>query len=109
MYKSIAAYAAAMVAQPGKYMPATQGEDNIPVWGITAQGEQTYTNLERAHKVSILGAIRAGHDALGGGQRAYNTLDKAIRHTITMIYPSKTILTLDRDEAAHVLIVVARG
>lgn len=109
MYKSIAAYAAAMVAQPGKYMPATMGDDKLPVWGITAQGGQTYTNLERAHKISILGAIRAGHDALGGGSRSYNTVDKAIRHAIEVLYPEKDILTLEKDEALTVLLSVARG
>lgn len=109
MYRSIAAYAAAIVAQPGKYMPATMGEDNMPVWGITSQGGQTYTNLDRAHKISILGALRAGHDALGGGNRAYNTVDKAIRHAITVLYPEKNILTLDKDEAIKVLLSVARG
>lgn len=107
MYKSIAAYAAALIAQPSRFTPAVL--NGVMIWGIDTRGCQIYNNLTTAYKVSILGAIRAGHDALGGGNRAYNSVDKAVRHTISILYPDQDILTIDKEQAIKVLLTVARG
>lgn len=109
MYKSIAAYAAAMLETPDRFMPAIEQQSGLPVWGVTKSGKEIYSNLHAAHKVSILGALRAGHDVLGGGARAYNTVDRAVRHAIEVLYPDRDITTVDQQQAVEVLLSVARG
>lgn len=107
MYQALAAYAAAVLAsQPDKFIKGRI--DEFPVWGITATGGQIHTNLHRAHKLSILGAMRLANDVLGGGTRAYNSLDKAVRNTTSTMYGIDDFLVLDADRAIAVLLNVAR-
>jgi len=106
MYQAMAAYAAAILSQPDKFMKGRI--DEFPVWGISQTGGAVHTNLHRAHKLSILGAMRLASDVLGGGTRAYNSLDKAVRHATATLYEIDDFLCLDQDRAIRVLLTVAR-
>ncbi len=109
MYKQIAAYAAALIVQPGKFTRAIQ-QDGV-VYGISRQGKYMYDDLHMADQLSILGAMRAGCLALDNDLKSYNYLDKAVKRAILSLYPDSTMKAVDLDahKAYTVLIAVAKG
>lgn len=106
MYKQMAAYAIAIIRDERSFIPATI--DGNPVWGIGKSGAYMYSNLAYADRLSILGAMRAAQEEFqGSDSRAYNTLDRYVRHYARELY-GKSITDLDHIECLEVLRIVAK-
>src|SRR6476660_198582 len=107
MYKQMAAFAAALIAKPDRYIPVFAFSDGAPTWAITDTGRQCYSNLATAaHKLSILGAMRAASESLGGS-RAYNTLDREVRRIAFETYGATKLCDLDHELSVKILLAVA--
>lgn len=102
----MAAFAAALLADTRKFTPALM--DGLPVWGLSSGGNQMYCDLQFANKLSILGAMRAAHETFDTDARAYNTLDRNVRHVAREKY-NKDIKELDATSTLDVLLTVAKG
>jgi hypothetical protein len=109
MYKQLAAFAAALIVSPERYVPVFAIGNEIPVWGLSKTGEQCYSKLVRAHKLSILGAMRAASENIGGGSRAYNPLDREARRVAFDRYGADKLADLDHELAVQVLLTIAKG
>lgn len=109
MYQALAAYAAAIIADPDRFcamlQPLPSGE-KIPVWFIGNTGEFC-TLYENAHKVSILGAMRHAYEVFETDVRAYNSLDRKLRHYTRERY-GKTIDQLTHAQAVETLLEIAK-
>ena len=109
MYKQLAAYSAALIATEQKYIPLFALGSDSPIWGLTRDGQPMYRLLRSAHKLSIVGAMRCANDELLAGTKAYNNLDRLVRHTALTLYGRQYLSDLSWSEAYSVLITVARG
>lgn len=107
MYKSIAAYAAALIRKPSTFVPAKTLGDGDIVWGYDKSGGPAYT-LNHLYTFSILGAMRAAHEAMGADVRSYNSLDKYVRQYAKTMFGSNYLADLTHDQAVAVLMSVAK-
>lgn len=106
MYKQMAAYAIAIIRNERSFIPAII--DGSPVWGVDKGGKYIYSNLAYADRLSILGAMRAAQEEFdGSGSRAYNTLDRYVRHYAQDVY-RKSATELDHVECLEVFRIVAK-
>lgn len=108
MYKSMAAFAAGLIIRKDHFIPIFVFGDHKPVWGISSTAMVCYSNLATAHKLSILGAMRAAQENLTTDARAYNALDKMVRNTANVLYGVTHLADLDHAQAVKVLLTVAK-
>ena len=106
MYKQAAAYAAGLLSRPGVFTPMTRNGELV--WAVGRAGNLLYNDLHMAYQLSLLGAMRAGADFLGTDSRTYGSLDRAVRRTVSILYPSMQIQDLDAQQAIAVLRAVAK-
>jgi hypothetical protein len=111
MYQAMAAFAAGLIITADRWTPAMitteDGVEQIPVWGIDRDGGHRLTSLVHAHRLSILGALRAAQEHISNDARPYNSLYRAVCKASRARY-QKTIHDLDHEQCVAVLLAVAK-
>lgn len=108
MYKAMAAYAAGLIANEDRFISAFPFAEQGIVWALDKDNKQVYINLHQAHKLSVMGAMRASQDVFTSDLRAFNSLFNHLMHYAKELYGINHIGQINHKQAIEILVLIAK-